>query len=80
VDDNFAREMDEAMSPYYSTKTEFIREAIREKIKNIKKESTLDELKEYFGKAKTKSTLADDRRIRKQVMKEFAKKHGLKLD
>ncbi len=79
VDDAFAREIDEAMQPYYSTKTEFIREAIREKVQKIRKESTLEELKKYFGKSNIKSTLADDRKIRKQVGKEILKEHGIKL-
>lgn len=38
VDTEFAHEMDKAMRPYYSTKTEFIREAIREKLKKLKAE------------------------------------------
>ncbi|MFW5852937.1 MAG: ribbon-helix-helix domain-containing protein [Nanoarchaeota archaeon] len=39
VDRDFAQEMEKAMRPYYSTKTEFIREAIREKLKQIRKEN-----------------------------------------
>jgi predicted transcriptional regulator len=38
VENEFAREIDRAMRPHYSTKTEFIREAIRDKIKEITKE------------------------------------------
>lgn len=40
VDEDFAQEIDRAMKPYYSTKTEFIREAIREKLKKIKLEES----------------------------------------
>ncbi len=41
VEDNLAKEIAKAMDPYYSTKTEFIREAIRDKLKNIKREKSL---------------------------------------
>lgn len=45
VNESFAHEIDMAMSPYYSTKTEFIREAIRDKIKQLKKENEKVSLK-----------------------------------
>ncbi|MFP4118315.1 MAG: hypothetical protein ACLFTR_05330 [Candidatus Woesearchaeota archaeon] len=38
VDKEFSKEIERSMHPYYSTKTEFIREAIRDKIKRIRKE------------------------------------------
>lgn len=38
VDKEFGKEIERHMHPYYSTKTEFIREAIREKIIKIRKE------------------------------------------
>ncbi len=38
VDQDFAKEIERTMHPYYSTKTEFIREAIRDKIRSIRKE------------------------------------------
>lgn len=41
------------------------------KIKNFRK---------FFGKAKTKTTYKEERRIREKVGKEFAKKFGIKLD
>ncbi len=34
VDESMARSIEKAMKPHYATKTEFIREAIREKIEN----------------------------------------------
>ncbi len=39
VDTSFAREIERAMRPLYSTKTEFIREAIRDKVKQLKREN-----------------------------------------
>ena len=80
VEDKLAREIGKAMIPYYSTKTDFIREAIRDKIKEIKKEKAIDELRKYFGKAKTKTTYKEERKIREEVGKTFAKRFGIKLD
>jgi Arc/MetJ-type ribon-helix-helix transcriptional regulator len=46
--------MREYMHPYYSTKTEFIREAIRDKLKTIEKERIVSEIKKLKGSAKNK--------------------------
>ena len=80
VEEELAKEIDIAMKPDYSTKTEFIREAIRDKIKIIRKDKAIDELRKYFGKAKAKTTYKEEREIREKVGKEFAKKFGVKLD
>ena len=80
VEDDLSREIDKSMKPYYSTKTEFIREAVREKIKKLKKEKAVEELRKYFGKAKTKTTYKEERRIREEVGKRFAKRFSIKLD
>jgi len=80
VEDDLAKEIEKTMKPYYSTKTEFIREAIRDKIKNIEEEKTKKKLLENFGKAKTKITHNQEREIREKVSKEFAKKYGIELE
>lgn len=80
VEDNLAKEMDLAMKQDYSTKTEFVREAIRDKLKEIRKEKAIDELRKFFGKSKTKTTYAEERKIREDVGKEFAKKFGINLN
>lgn len=80
VEDNLADEIDKAMKPDYSTKTEFIREAIRDKIKSIRKEKSIEELSKYFGKAKTKTTYKEERKIRDVVGKRLAKKFGINLN
>jgi len=80
VEDDLAREIDKAMRPYYSTKTEFIREAIREKLRKLDEEKKIDaRLRKYFGKAKVKTTYAEERRIREEVGREFARKFGHEL-
>lgn len=78
VGDGMAKEIKKAMKPNYSTKTEFIRDAIRDKIKNISKEEALQNLQRFFGKAKTKTTDEELERIREKVGKEYMKKFGLK--
>jgi len=80
LEEDLAKEMDKAMKPYYSTKTEFVREAIREKIQKINKEKVLEELMKNFGKAKKKTSYEEERRIRDKVGKEFIKKFGIKSD
>ena len=79
VEENLAKEMDKAMKPFYSTKTEFIREAIREKLMALRKEQAVEELKKHFGKAKTKTSYKEEREIREKVGKQFAKKFGINL-
>ena len=80
VEDNLAKEINKAMKNGYTTKTEFIREAVRDKLNEIKKEDVLEELKEYFGKAKVGTTYGKEREIRDKVGREFAKKFGINLD
>ncbi|MDD4878006.1 MAG: hypothetical protein PHO02_03145 [Candidatus Nanoarchaeia archaeon] len=64
----------------YSTKTEFIREAIREKIKAIKKEHALKMLEANLGAAKVRVSDKRHAEIREQVGREYAKKYGIELD
>ncbi|MEK6934394.1 MAG: ribbon-helix-helix domain-containing protein [Nanoarchaeota archaeon] len=80
VEEELSKEIDKAMKPDYSTKTEFIREAIRDKIKEIRREKAIDELKKYFGKAKITTSSKEERDIREEVGKKFAKSFGINLD
>ncbi|MBI2108475.1 ribbon-helix-helix protein, CopG family [Candidatus Woesearchaeota archaeon] len=79
VEENLAKEIDKAMKPYYSTKTEFIREAIREKLMLLRKGQAMEELGKHFGKAKAKTGYDEERQIREKVGREFAKKFGIRL-
>ena len=80
MEDSLATEMEASMKPYYSTKTEFIREAIRDKIKRLKDERIEQDLRKYLGKSKVKTSYAEERRIREEVGREIAEKAGIKLD
>jgi metal-responsive CopG/Arc/MetJ family transcriptional regulator len=79
VEDGLAREINHAMRPYYSTKTEFIREAIRDKLMSLEKEKALQELKDRLGSMKAKTTAKEDRQIREAVGDRLARKLGIKL-
>lgn len=80
VDSAFARQMDKAMKPLYSTKTEFIRAAIREKLERQKE---TDELLKALQKDRSRKTTPandeEDHRIREEVFRELAKEHGIVL-
>jgi len=79
VENNLAKEIDKAMEPDYSTKTEFIREAIRDKLNAIRKQRAIYELRKYFGKAKTKTTRSEERKSREKAGRELAKEFGIEL-
>jgi metal-responsive CopG/Arc/MetJ family transcriptional regulator len=71
VEKDMADAINSALKPFYATKTEFIREAIRDKLK----QRALQKLSENFGKGK-KTTKLTDRQVRELVGKEYFKKHG----
>lgn len=71
VDEQLSKAMEKAMKPLYATKTEFIREAIRKHIRELEKEEAKRELYKLFGSAKTKTSMAELRRIREEVSKEL---------
>lgn len=62
----------------YSTKTEFIREAIRDKIKQIQKEEIIKRVSLIAGSSKKKTTDEDLHKIREKVFEKLEKKHGLR--
>lgn len=74
VDDDFAREIEKAMKPMYTTKTEFIREAIRDKISAQREQI----LRSYLGSVKTKTPLWMDDKLRKEAGERLKKRFDLK--
>jgi len=78
VEPALAKEMNKVMHPLYCTKTEFIREAIREKIKKLNIEKELEEYRKTHPSWGAKqTTYAEERRIREEVGNEILKEHGL---
>jgi metal-responsive CopG/Arc/MetJ family transcriptional regulator len=57
LEDNFAKDLDKTIKKnHYTTKTEFIREAIRDKMKDLEKEEMLLRAKRLYGASKRKTT------------------------
>jgi metal-responsive CopG/Arc/MetJ family transcriptional regulator len=59
---------------HYATKTEFIREAIRDKIKLIEKEKALKALDKIYGSSKHKTTDEDLHKARDKAADQLEKK------
>lgn len=75
----FLRDIEKVMKKHrYATKTEFIREAVREKIKELEKEELLQRVDKLFGSSKHKTTdeqlhVAGEKAI-EQLEKKFKRK------
>ena len=69
------KRMDENIAEHnYNSRTEFIREAIRDKLEMIRRENLIDEFMKYRGKAKKKTTYEENRRTKEIVGKELMEK------
>ena len=60
----------------YSTKTEFIREAVRDKIKDLEKEQALKKIDKLFGASKRRTTDAQLHEAREKLEKIYDKNFG----
>jgi len=81
LDDGTLKSLDSSMKKFnYTTRTDFIREAIRDKLKELEKDRAIMELKKFMGAAKTRVSDKRHEEIRKEVGKEYAKKFGVRLD
>lgn len=78
LDKAMLKAIEESMKPLYATKTEFVREALRKHIDDIKKQKALDNLKANLGKYKGKA-LIDDETARVLAIKQLAEEKGWKL-
>ena len=84
LDDGLAHDMEKAIKGFrYATKTEFIREAVRDKIKDLEKEAAVVRLQQAYGAGKHKGrkiTDEDLHRAREEAAREIAKELGVELD
>lgn len=55
----------------YSTRTEFIRDAIRDRLVDLEKEESLMKLRKYFGASKKKTTDEEFRKLRDKVGEQY---------
>ncbi len=81
-EDSFIHDMEKIMKEHrYSTKAEFIREAIREKMKDLETQEALFRLEHAYGAGSKKDRKITDEQIhevREQAVREIAKKLGVK--
>ena len=61
----------------FNSRTEFIREAVRDKLSALSRDELIDEFMKFRGKAKTKTSDRKLREIREEVGREYIKKFGL---
>ncbi|MCK4670220.1 MAG: ribbon-helix-helix protein, CopG family [Nanoarchaeota archaeon] len=80
LDDDFLDDIEKIMRKHrYTTKTEFVREALRDKIKDLEKEEIIKKLAKLKGSLKGKAKMSYEE-ARKLAGLEVAKKFGIKLD
>jgi metal-responsive CopG/Arc/MetJ family transcriptional regulator len=69
------RKVEKAMKNFdYSTKTDFIREAIRDKLKGLEREKAWKQFEKFSGTAPVKYSEEESRKIREKTGEEFIKK------
>ena len=74
LENQFLKDIEGIMKKHrYSTKTEFIREAIRDKIKDLEKEELILRAKSLYGASKRKSTDEDLHKAGEKAFRELEK-------
>ena len=74
LEDKFLQDIHETMKKHrYTTKTEFIREAIRDKIRDLEKEEALIRAKKLYGASKRKTTDEDTHKAGEKAFEELDK-------
>ncbi len=80
MENSLAKEMGKVMNPLYSTKTEFIREAIRDKIELIRKREALEALKNLIGSSNAKTSDKELKKHKEEVVKKYIKKFNINIE
>ena len=74
LEDKFLKDIETIMKKHrYTTKTEFIREAIRDKIRDLEKEELLLRAKSLYGASKRKTTDEQLHKAREKAFEELDK-------
>ena len=77
LDENMLINIDESLKGNnYSTRTEFIRDAIRDKLDDLRREQMAQEFLKFQGRAKKKTTPKQNKKTAKEVMMEIAREQG----
>ncbi|MEK6936733.1 MAG: ribbon-helix-helix domain-containing protein [Nanoarchaeota archaeon] len=78
LDGKFAKNMERVMKENnYTTKTEFIREAVRDKIKKLEIEQALERARKLFGASRLKTTDEKRHKAGEMAVLELEKEFGL---
>ena len=81
MDESILREIDSVIRKHrYSTRTEFIRDAVRVRLREMEKEIAIQRLATMRGALKGKARLNDDKLAGELAAKELAAKFGIKID
>ena len=81
LESEFLQDVEKAMKKHrYTTKTEFIREAMRKHLLDLEKEEALQRLEKIYGASKRKTTDAQLKKAREEAVKDIAKEIGVDLD
>ncbi|MFH1505384.1 MAG: ribbon-helix-helix domain-containing protein [archaeon] len=80
MDEALLKEIDNNLQKYrYSTRTEFLRDAIRSKLTDLEKKEAIRKITAMKGSLKGQFRMSD-REARRLVGNEIAKKHGFELE
>ena len=75
LEDNMLTEIDKTLSKHrYSTRTEFIRDAIREKLSDLEKDELLKAMAGLRGSSKRKTTDEQLHAARERLVEKYEKK------
>lgn len=76
-EENMLRDVEKAMKKNrYATKTEFIREAVRDKLGDYEKKMAIESLKKMYGMSKKRTTQEQLRKARDKAFEELDKELG----
>ncbi len=80
LDGNMLRNIDQALNRHnYSTRTELIRDAIRDKLEELNRDILIAEFMKYKGKSKIKTTREENRLDAEKALLEIAKERGWEI-
>jgi metal-responsive CopG/Arc/MetJ family transcriptional regulator len=79
LDKNMLHNIDNSLGQNnYSTRTEFIRDAIRDKLNHVKRKELAEEFLKYQGKSKKTTTNHQNKKTAEKALNELAEEMGWK--
>ena len=79
MEENMVREIDQKLAGNrYSTRTEFIRDAIRDKLSDLEKEELLRNIEKLSGSSNRKTTDEQLHAVREMLAEKYEKKFGFR--